>query len=76
MFSIVAQLLRAARELRAIHHLHHKHVMVGLRLELLRALTTVAQGSGRGMTVHVSAVSASSRCPYRTRKPQSGVAPD
>jgi hypothetical protein len=29
---------------------HHKHVMVGYRLELLGALTAVAKGSGRGMS--------------------------
>jgi len=36
MLSIIAQLLRAARKLHAIHHSHHKHVMVGHHLERLR----------------------------------------
>jgi hypothetical protein len=35
MLSIGAQLLGAARKPRAIHHSHHKHVVVGHHLELL-----------------------------------------
>jgi hypothetical protein len=56
-----------AGKVHAIHHSHHRYVMVGHRMELLDAVITVAEGSRRGMHTQRSCIS-----PFQCGLPPSG----